>query len=365
MKCDICDNDKEDLFVCINGKYKCLCCYKYLKNENVSDKNYIKENIKGNYILTSRQKEISDEVIRSIDKCDVLINAVTGSGKTEMIYPLIERMVNKGKKIGFCAPRKDLIIELASRISDTFPNSHIHTLYGGSTKIEDASIYVFTTHQVSRFNKFFDCLIVDEVDAFPYYGNKVLENLVKRSVKGHIVYMSATISYIENAKVLSLNRRFHGKDIPIPKISKCMFRIIRLMFIVNKLIDKRKVIIIFVSSKKVGYYVYKFLRWYGNVIFIHGSIKNREKIFEEIRCYKYKIVIATTILERGITLEDVSVVVYDSESDIFDVSTLLQIVGRVGRKIGYEDGEIYFLTKRKDKKLKMVIDRVKWLNEQV
>lgn len=365
MKCDICGNDKDDLFVYINGEYKCLCCYKYLKNENVSESNYIKDTINGNYVLTSKQKEISDKLIEFIDKSDVLINAVTGAGKTEMIYPLIERMVNEGKKIGFCAPRKDLIIELSARISDTFPKSHIHTLYGGSTKIEDASIYVFTTHQVSRFNKFFDCLIVDEVDAFPYYGNKVLERLVKRSVKGHIVYMSATISFIESTKVLSLNRRFHDKDIPIPKVSKCIVRNLRLIILIQKLKVKRKVIIVFVSSKQIGYNVYKLIRWYGNVTFIHGSINNREKLFEDIRNYKYRIVIATTILERGITLENVSVIVYDSESDIFDESTLLQIVGRVGRKIGYEDGEVYFLTKRRDKKLRQVIRRVKWLNEQV
>ena len=75
--------------------------------------------------------------------------------------------------------------------------------------------------------------------------------------------------------------------------------------------------------------------------------------------------ISTTILERGITLENVASIVYDSESDIFDVSTLLQIVGRVGRKVGYEDGEIYFLTCRYDVKYKIVINRVKWLNEQV
>ena len=230
MKCDICGNDREELFVHVGEKNKCLCCYKYLKNNNVTVENYIKTEIKGNYVLTDKQKSISDEILTVIDSEDVLINAVTGAGKTEMIYPLIERMVNEHKIVGFCAPRKDLIIELSARINSTFPNCHILTIYGGNTKIEDASIFVFTTHQVSRFDNFFDCLIIDEVDAFPYYGNKVLGSLVRRSVKGHIVYLSATISYLENVKVLSLNRRFHGKDIPVPKVKKCLFRYFKLVY---------------------------------------------------------------------------------------------------------------------------------------
>ena len=160
MKCYICGNDKEELFVHIGDKNKCLKCYKYLKNNNINEDNYIEDNIKGNYKLTDKQKEISDRVLDLIEREDVLINAVTGAGKTEMIYPLIERMVNDHKIVGFCAPRKDLIIELSARINSTFPNCHILTIYGGSTKIEDASIFVFTTHQVSRFNRFFDCLII-------------------------------------------------------------------------------------------------------------------------------------------------------------------------------------------------------------
>ena len=177
--------------------------------------------------------------------------------------------------------------------------------------------------------------------------------------------MSATISYLDNVKVLSLHRRFHGKDIPVPKVKRCIFKYLWLLYFIGKLLKKRRVVLIYVSSKSVGYKLYKYLRWYGGVTFIHSGKVDRDKCFDNIRNYKYRIVITTTILERGITLENVASIVYDSESDIFDISTLLQIVGRVGRKIGYEDGEIYFLTTRYDVKYKIVINRVKWLNEQV
>lgn len=357
MKCSICDNEDDDLF----SNDICLNCYSYIKKENITMQNHINSSITGTYELTKKQSDISNEIIKSIDYEDVLVNAVTGAGKTEIIYPVIERMVNNGKVVGFAAPRKDLIIELDQRIRDTFPKCHTLTLYGGHTAIKPASLYIFTTHQASRFNKFFDCLILDEVDAFPYFGNQVLEKLVKRSVKGHIIYMSATINRIDGVKTLTLNRRFHGRDIPIPKIKKNLFKKISLIINVRYLLNKGRMILVFVSSRKMGYKVCDILHKY-KPIFIHGNVKHRDELFKEIREYKYKIIVTTTIMERGITLKNVSVIVYDSESSIFDEPTLLQIVGRVGRKIGYEDGEIYFLINRKESKLNRVIRRIKELN---
>jgi len=360
MKCKICDNEDNDLF----ANNICLKCYEYLKNENVNKDNYIISKIKGNYNLIDKQKIISDKILNIIDNEDVLVNAVTGAGKTEIIYPVIERMVNDGKVVGFAAPRKDLIIELDQRIRDTFPKCHTLTLYGGHTVITKASLYIFTTHQVSRFENFFDCLILDEVDAFPYYKNEVLERLVKRSVKGHIIYMSATISKMDNVRTLTLNRRFHGCDIPIPTIKRIIFRKSSLKKWIKYLLNKGRVVLVFVSSIKIGSKVCSILSPY-NAIFIHSKLPNRDKLFKEIREYKYNVIITTTIMERGITLKNVSVIVYDSESTIFDVSTLLQIVGRVGRKVGYEDGEIYFFSTRKENKLNTVIKKVRCLNESV
>ena len=49
--------------------------------------------------MLRKMRQISNELIDRIEREDILINAVTGAGKTEMIYPLIERMVNDGKKL--------------------------------------------------------------------------------------------------------------------------------------------------------------------------------------------------------------------------------------------------------------------------
>ena len=64
-------------------------------------------------------------------------------------------------------------------------------------------------------------------------------------------------------------------------------------------------------------------------------------------------------------MKNVSAIVYDSESAIFDESTLLQIVGRVGRKVGYEEGEIIFLSTCRKKKMNNVIKRINELNKSM
>jgi GntR family transcriptional regulator/MocR family aminotransferase len=50
---------------------------------------------------------------------------------------------------------------------------------------------VLTTHQLYRYEKYFDVIIIDEVDAFPFKGNKLLETFLYRACKGNIVYMSS------------------------------------------------------------------------------------------------------------------------------------------------------------------------------
>ena len=216
------------------------------------------------------------------------------------------------------------------------------------------------------FDRFFDCLILDEVDAFPYKGNEVLNHLIKRSVKGHIVYLSATISSMRNVKTLYLNRRFHNKDIPIPIARITFFKKRRLIKDINLLLSLNRYILIFVSSIKRGEEVFNLLKKkYQNIVFINSKTENRNKVFNQIRDYNYRIIVTTTIMERGITLKNVSVIVYEAENSIFDESTLLQIVGRVGRKVGFENGEIYFISKYKMKKYKTVIKRIKQLNESL
>ena len=66
---------------------------------------------------------------------------------------------------------------------------------------------------------------MDEVDAFPFKGSELLEAMLKRSLRGRLVMMSATPSKELVARfrkpgkdLVTLHTRFHKKPIPVPKL---------------------------------------------------------------------------------------------------------------------------------------------------
>ncbi len=94
-------------------------------------------------------------------------------------------------------PPRDVVLELAPRLAKAFPDISIATLYGGSTeRWKDAQLTLATTHQLMRFYRGFDLVIIDELDAFPYHNDPMLAHAATNSCKpdGHFVYLSATPS---------------------------------------------------------------------------------------------------------------------------------------------------------------------------
>lgn len=57
---------------------------------------------------------------------------------------------------------------------------------------------------------------------------------------------------------------------------------------------------------------------------------------------KIKLLLTTTILERGVTFTDVQVAVFGSEARIFTEAALVQISGRAGRKLSHPTGDVCF-----------------------
>ena len=74
------------------------------------------------------------------------------------------------------------------------------------------------------------------------------------------------------------------------------------------------------------------------------------------------ILVSTTLLERGITIEDVQVIVYRSDHMIFDERTLIQIAGRVGRKPSHPKGYVYFLASHQSMEVQKCVKTIKKLN---
>ena len=67
------------------------------------------------YPLTPMQKIISHQVATHILQQDILLQAVCGAGKTEMVVETISVSLQNKKRIAFAIARRQVVLELAQR----------------------------------------------------------------------------------------------------------------------------------------------------------------------------------------------------------------------------------------------------------
>ena len=326
-------------------------------------KSYNSSNIKAtlSYKLTRSQQIASEEIFKHvINNNNVLVNAVCGAGKTELVYKCLDYYLSNGKIVGFAIPRKDVVIEIYNRLNKDYPNVDIISVYGGNTNDTCAQLIVLTTHQLYRYKKYFDLLILDEADAFPFYNNDLLKSFLNDWINGPIIYLSATLNnYNENVKkIVYVNKRFHNFDLPVPEYIKYTKSnsLNKLKEIIDKM--KGKSILIFVPTIEIGRYLSK----KTNIPFVCSTSTDRHIQIDLFRKKTNKTLITTSILERGITFFDVQVIVYEADHIFFNSSTLIQISGRVGRKLKAPTGKVYFLSKTFTKEMKECIKEIKKKN---
>ncbi|MDQ0206772.1 DEAD/DEAH box helicase family protein [Alkalicoccobacillus murimartini] len=179
--------------------------------------------------LSTGQSFASKQVIRAIrHSLPILVWAVCGAGKTEVLFHGIELALQEGKRVLLATPRTDVVKELAPRFKKAFPGVVQAVLYGGHTKEETtAPLILATTHQAMRFYQAFDVVIVDEVDAFPYSYDSSLQYAVLQAEKPNAtrVYLSATPAKAllrqKRLTIVRIPRRYHGYHLPVPRMSWC------------------------------------------------------------------------------------------------------------------------------------------------
>lgn len=353
-KCEICLAEDDKYFAFNNGKIYCRRCITFKGEKakiNNSSNNEVILDLK--YNLSKKQEEISSNVLKAfINHQNVLINAVCGSGKTELVYKTIEYCLKHKLQVGFAIPRKDVVIDLFPRLKDAFPHQKVISIYGGHTNNLSGDIIILTTHQLYRFENYFDLLILDEVDAFPFYNNQLLNTMFKKSVKGNYIMMSATsLDNIkeeiikQNGLIFTLNKRYHNHPLPVPTIKEFFIgKNIYLIYKLNKFLKCNKPTLIFVPTIKICERLYIFLKvFFKNGECVHSQKKNREEMIENFKKNKALFLVTTSILERGVTIKNLQVIVYNADNYLFDSKALIQIAGRVGRKIDAYDGEVVFL----------------------
>lgn len=361
FKCPLCGNEDEKFIGYRNGVPYCRRCISFRGEEALDI--YSKSTNGFLYVpykLTDEQNRVSNQVLENYKNgLDTLIYAVCGAGKTELVYKVMEYCLAKKMNVGFAIARRDVVIELSERLKQAFKNYKVVSLYGGHTSELEGDIICLTTHQLYRFEKYFDLLIIDEIDAFPFNGNFALEAFFHRSVRGHYVMMSATPSKerIEEFKgkgkaIVNLFKRHHGKPIPVPKffIAPKFVRYFYLVYKVREIIKKNLPLLVFAPTIEECENLYVFLNIFAKGgYFVHSKCKDRSKIIEDFRENKYKYLVTTAVLERGVTLRNLQVIIFNASSFIYTSEALVQISGRVGRVKDATDGEVIFIAERKTK----------------
>lgn len=218
-----------------------------------------------------------------------------------------------------------------------------------------------TTHQLINYLNFFDVIIIDEVDAFPYNGNLCLEYSVKKSGKkeASFIFLSATPSKKIKKNVDNIYKipiRYHKKLLPVPKL---ITKENSLKDFIKKIEKSQRRGLIFVPSIEKGENLSKLL----NIPFISSKEKERNNIIEQFYKRKIKLLITTSILERGVTFDFLDVFVFEANHKNFTKECLIQISGRVGRKEYDSDGEIFFYSEKKTKNITKAINEIKYMNE--
>ncbi|MCZ2737127.1 DEAD/DEAH box helicase [Bacillus safensis] len=313
--------------------------------------------------LTKGQKRASEGMIEAIkNKFDLLVWAVCGAGKTEVLFHGIEYALNQGMRVCIATPRTDVVLELEPRLRKAFQGMTIAVLYGGSSqRFQIAPLVIATTHQLMRYKNAFDVLIVDEVDAFPYSMDERLQFAVLKAMSrngGVRIYLSATPSKKMTREVSSgkleaikIPLRFHKQPLPVPtfhwighwkkKLKKNQLPRKVMNWMQRHIVNKRRVLL-FVPSIATMKKVTKILREHSlNVEGVSADDPDRKQKVQYFRDYEYDVLVTTTILERGVTIPNVQVGVLGSESTIFTESALVQISGRVGRHPDYCTGDVF------------------------
>ncbi len=297
--------------------------------------------------LTPEQKEAIEEIRKdflSSKAAKRMIVGDVGSGKTMII--LAAALMNHPNRSVLMAPTTVLANQLYKEAKRFLPALRI-ALVTNKSKIEDLETYDFIigTHAL-LYSKLppATLVMVDEQHRFGTKQRHALQKLLSAGTKrAHYLQFSATPiprtqAMIESQQidVTLVTSTPYKKDISSSVIHKEDFGML-IEHIRSEISHDRQILIIYPlveSSQNISYQSIDQARsyWERNftgVYVTHGKDKDKEAVLEEFR-EKGNILIATTVVEVGISLPRLSTIVIVG-AERLGLATLHQLRGRVSR----------------------------------
>lgn len=315
--------------------------------------------------LSPLQARVSATICQGMaDHQRQLLWAVTGAGKTEMIFAGLAAAIERGERVAVASPRVDVCLELFPRLQKAFVGVPIALLHGQQEeKYHYRQLTVCTTHQLLRFYHAFDNLVVDEVDAFPYAANKALLFATEQAIKkdGGLLIMTATpgpvlLREIRRQKMVVsyLPLRYHGH--PLPQIKEKLvgnwrkqLQRGRLPTAVHRQLKQwvsthRRFLFFVPHVADLEPVAKEISRTYPGLQLatVYAADPQRLSKVAAMRQQQVQALVTTTILERGVTFPGIDLGVLGADDPVFSSSALVQIAGRVGRAKERPTGNVCF-----------------------
>lgn len=330
--------------------------------------------------LTKTQSQASDRVCHAIANGvnELLIHAVCGSGKTEIVFAGVAQVLNMNKRVCLATPRADVVRELLPRLQSAFPTTSIVGLYGGSgANQKTAQLTLSTTHQLLRYDNAFDLMIIDEMDAFPYHADPSLPYATKKAIKpgATTLYLTATprqdmINHSKTPTVF-VPERYHQFPLPVPKsvlLLKCPDLTWPKVFWkwYEQRPIKRQVLVFIATINRTQCLLPLIQSRYpqARIEAVHAKDPERITKVDLFRAKQLDVLLTTTILERGVTFPAIDVVVLDAGHPVFDQAALVQIAGRAGRSKVDPTGEVLFFHDGQTIAIREAIRSIKKMNKK-
>lgn len=293
---------------------------------------------------------------------DVLVSSQTGSGKTaSFVIPTVEKFKNKnGTYILALAPTR----EIAQQTGDIFRKfgepfgMQVAVCIGGADMNSEKAALAQSPHiivatpgrlcdHLERGNlwlDFIECLIFDEADRMLEMGFSKQIDIITEQIPKTRQTLMLSATFAPQVEKLARKAMNNPEQVIIAKTQSSTPKIDQMLFwlpeerklskLVDILKDEKGTVFIFVNSKEKTFQLTRLLNHRGikDVTYIHSDLQqeHRELAVADFKSGKFRIIVATDVMGRGIDVDDVAHVVnYDVPKEAADY---IHRIGRTGRR---------------------------------
>ncbi|MFA5584212.1 MAG: DEAD/DEAH box helicase [Bacteriovoracaceae bacterium] len=293
---------------------------------------------------------------------DVLVSSQTGSGKTASFgIPIVEKFKNKnGTFILALAPTREIAQqtgEIFKKFGEPFGLSTAVCIGGADINAEKAAlalsphIIVGTPGRLCDHLErghlwldFIECLVFDEADRMLEMGFAKQIDIITEQIPKTRQTLMLSATFAPQVEKLARKAMNNPEQVVIaktqestPKIEQMLYWIPeekKLSLLVDILKEEQGTFFIFVNSKEKTFQLTRNLHHRGieDVTYIHSDLQqeHRELAVAEFKSGKYRIIVATDVMGRGIDVDDVAHVInYDVPMEAADY---IHRIGRTGRR---------------------------------